>query len=178
MRLNHPCPDLVAQSHKRRFSLRGALKGRWGVVMFHPAAFTPVCSTEVTRMTELMMDSVTGLQAFSVVPDKLSVTPKWVAELSARAPMGIRHDCISDQTHEIAHAFGFTDQEIDEKLVRGYFIFDPTGRLRSCTVLPREVGFSSDELVRVVTALQLVDTSDRLAPVDWRPGLRLLSSVS
>ena len=178
MHLNHPCPDLVAQSHKRRFSLRGALKGRWSVVMFHPAAFTRVCSTEITRLSELMMDSTTGLRVLSVVPDKLSVTQKWVAELNARTPMGVKHDCISDQTHEIAHAFGYSEEEIADQRMRGYFIFDPQVVLRSFTVLPREVGFSSDELLRVVTALQLVDARDQLAPVDWRPGLRLLSTAS
>lgn len=174
MKLYSICPDLVVTSDKRRFRLHGAMRGAWSVVMFHPEAFTPVCSTEIVRLSELRADSGIGLRVFSVVPDKLSRTQSWIAQLNAQTKTGVHHDCIADRDGEMRQAFGFSKEAVAEATLRGYYIFDPELRLRSFTVLPKQIGFSSDEVLRVVTALCLSDSSGDLAPVDWQPGLKML----
>lgn len=174
MRLYSDCPDLIVQSHKRRFALRAAIEGAWTLVMFHPAAYTPVCSTEVVRLSQLRAECPFPLKAISIIPDKLSVAQNWIAQLNARTRTGVQHDCVSDREFVLSRAFGFDEGHLETENLRGYFIFDPRARLRSFSILPKEVGFSSFEIIRVISALVATDSSDGLAPVDWTPGDQLL----
>lgn len=142
--------------------------------MFHAEAYTPVCSTEIIRLSELRKDSGTDLRVLSVIPDKLNRTQNWIAGLNAKSTESVLHDCIADRDGEMALAFGLDKDEMAKGTQRGYFVFDPKLRLRSYTMLPRLVGFSCDELLRVITAICLTDVSGDGAPVDWVPGVKLL----
>jgi len=177
MRLGDHMPNLTVTSQNGQFSLSEASFSSWSVVMFHPCAFTSVCSTEMRSIAQLQAEERMPLiRFFSVMPNGADRIAAWVKELTADSLFPVLHDCISDPTGELTRAFGLPVAKEDEIGPRGYFIFDPAGVLTSYQILPTVVGFSSTELLRLVSALQLVRHGEMYAPADWQPGRELLSA--
>jgi peroxiredoxin (alkyl hydroperoxide reductase subunit C) len=117
-----------------------------------------------------------SIRFFSVMPNGADRIAAWVKELTADSLFPVLHDCISDPAGELTRAFDLPVAEEDAIGPRGYFIFGPAGVLKSYQILPTVVGFSSTELLRLVSALQLVRHGEMYAPADWQPGRELLSA--
>jgi alkyl hydroperoxide reductase subunit AhpC len=58
------------------------------------------------------------------------------------------------------------------------FIVDPDDKLRLMLTYPKSVGRNFDEIVRVIDALQATDKDPIATPADWRPGDRVIVSLS
>ena len=176
MRLGDHMPNLTVTSQNGQFSLSEAAFSSWSVVMFHPCAFTSVCSTEMRSIAQLQAEErMPSIRFFSVMPNGADRIAALVKELTADSLFPVLHDCISDPAGELTRAFGLPVAKEDEIGPRGYFIFGPAGVLKSYQILPTVVGFSSTELLRLVSALQLVRHGEMYAPADWQPGHELLS---
>ena len=52
--------------------------------------------------------------------------------------------------------------------LRGTFIVDPKGQIRSATVNDDGVGRSSDEIIRTLKALQFFDKNGKVCPFNWK----------
>ena len=77
---------------------------------------------------------------------------------------------MADPSLRISSSYGVLDKENGQAL-RGTFIIDDEGNLRSLSINPPQVGRSVDEIVRTLQALQ----SGKLCPAGWRPGRKTLS---
>ena len=177
MRLQTKCPALDVQAQCGQFNLAERIAGSWSVIMFHPAAFTPVCSSEIVKLAMLMDDRRSDWQGLSVVPDPVETARDWMVQVSADSGVPVDHPCIADPDFALTLAFGFDADGLTREGPRGCFIFDPDARLSAFAVLPREVGFSSTELVRVINALQRTRAGAGLTPADWEPGDPLISGT-
>ncbi len=56
------------------------------------------------------------------------------------------------------------------KSVRGVFIIDPNNIIQALYFYPMNVGRSTDELIRMVTALKTTAADNVMTPVNWRAG--------
>jgi len=54
--------------------------------------------------------------------------------------------------------------------VRGVFIIDPDNIIQAIYFYPMSVGRNTDELVRVVTALEKTKSDQVLTPANWKAG--------
>ena len=144
-------------------------KGKWMVVFFYPLDFTFVCPTEIQELGNRYQDfkdldcEVIGVStdshfshlAWRKTEDKLKSLP---------------YPLLSDFTRQTSRAFEILKEETGYAL-RGLYIIDPDGVLQYSVVHPEAVGRSSDEVLRVLEALQ----TGELCPCNWKKGDATLS---
>ncbi len=59
---------------------------------------------------------------------------------------------------------------IAPETVRGVFIIDPDNIIKAIYFYPMNIGRSTEELVRTITALQVAAKNNVLTPADWKAG--------
>ncbi|MGE0199480.1 MAG: peroxiredoxin [Candidatus Melainabacteria bacterium] len=165
-------PDFTAQSY-----FKGEIKnislsdyrGKWVVLFFYPLDFTFVCPTEIQGFSE-RIEEFKGLKAeiLGVSVDSVYSHKAW----SEGALGQMNYPLVSDINHRISRDYGVLIEEKGISL-RGLFIIDPEGNLRSYVVNDLSVGRNVDEVYRVVQAFQ----TGELCPVGWKPGQKTLGKA-
>lgn len=170
--IGKPAPDFTAEAYAdgeiKNISLSD-YKGKWVVLFFYPLDFTFVCPTEIQ-----------GFDAAKAEFDKLntqiigaSVDSAHSHKAWSESSLGkMNYPIISDITHRVSRDYGVLLEDKGISL-RGVFIIDPEGNLKSYSVNDLSVGRNVDEIVRLVQAFQSGD----LCPVGWKPGEKTLGKA-
>lgn len=176
LRLGDEAPDFTARSTQGEVSL-SQFRGRWLILVSHPADFTPVCTSEfvaLARARDRFEAAGCDLMALSV--DSLFSHFAWIRAIRDRFDVTIDFPVIEDPTLEIARAYGMIAADAsDASAVRTTYFLDPNGIVRASTCYPVTVGRSVDEMLRLLSALQRVQDGTVLAPEGWQAGDELLS---
>jgi peroxiredoxin len=144
-------------------------KGKWLVLFFYPADFTFVCPTELEELAGLYEDfKKEGAEVLSFSTDTAFVHKAWQDNSPAIAkvkfPMG------ADPTGEISKMLGVYIPE-EGLALRGSFILNPEGEIKSMEVNDNSIGRSAKELLRKLRAAKFVAENDGLVcPASWEPG--------
>jgi peroxiredoxin (alkyl hydroperoxide reductase subunit C) len=175
LRIGEFAPNFSARSTQGPLELAD-YRGRWVILVSHPADFTPVCTSEFVALAETLprLEAMNcALLAVSV--DSLYSHLAWLRLIHDRFGARITFPVIEDPTLEIARAYGMIGPDcVDAASVRFTFFLDPEGILRASTCYPAEVGRSIPEIVRVLAALQRTAEEAVLTPANWCPGDDLL----
>ncbi|WP_340587316.1 peroxiredoxin [Erythrobacter alti] len=175
LRIGDTPPDFEARSTVGpvRFS---SYRGRWLILLSHPADFTPVCTTEFVELARQEPEFAKrdcALMALSV--DSLFSHYAWLRLIKSRFDVEVRFPIIEDPTLVIGRAFGMVaPKDNDSATVRTTFFIDPAGTVRATTCYPSNVGRSIPEMLRMLDALQAIDEKGGLAPANWTPGSPLM----
>jgi peroxiredoxin 2/4 len=152
-------------------------RGRWLVLFSHPADFTPVCTSEFVALAkaaprfEAMNCALLGLSV-----DSLYAHIAWVKAIQQVFGVDVPFPIIEDPGLIIGKAFGMIDESAsDTATIRGTYFIDPGGILRAFTSYPHNVGRSVEEMLRMVSALQIAARGDVLTPEGWQPGQPLIA---
>ncbi|MGF6859487.1 alkyl hydroperoxide reductase subunit AhpC [Rhodobacteraceae bacterium MBR-64] len=169
-------PDFTAQSSIGTIDFHQWAEGHWVYLFSHPAAFTPVCSTELadvaSRKEELAARNV---RAITLSRDRLEDQAIWTEDLAELFGHPIDFPLISDPEGVIAGVCGMVHPHEDALLtVRKAFIIDPALRIRMIIEYPMSIGRDIEEVLRVIDALQATDAENLAAPAGWMPGDPLL----
>ncbi len=180
VKVGHPVPDFefeVFQDDKVKKMRFSDFKDKWLIVVFYPADFTFVCPTELEELAahypkfkELEADIV------SVSADTVFVHKAW--HDTSPAIKKIDYPMAADPAGRLSRAFGTyiepsdLDHTEDEGLaLRGTFIIDPDGVLRTSEIHDNAIGRSAKELMRKLQAAQFVRThGGQVCPAEWNPG--------
>lgn len=145
------------------------LKGKWVVVMFYPADFTFVCPTELEDMAALYPKfQEAGAEVISVSTDTAFVHKAWHDTSDAIGKVDYLMG--ADPTGEVSQLF---DVYIDNEglALRGTFIIDPNGVLKTAEVHDLGIGRSAAETLRKLEAAKFVhENGDQVCPANWTPG--------
>jgi len=152
-------------------------RGKWVVVMFYPADFTFVCPTELEDMAKLYPKiKEMGAEVISFSTDTVFTHKAWhdtsPAIKQIQFPMG------ADPSGKISSAFGVLIEDGEATMIedeglsmRGTFLIDPAGILRTMEVHHNSVGRSAKETFRKLQAAQFVEKNgDKVCPASWEPG--------
>jgi peroxiredoxin (alkyl hydroperoxide reductase subunit C) len=149
-------------------------KGKWVVLIFYPADFTFVCPTEL-KEAALLYDKfqAAGAEIISVSTDTAFVHKAWHDESEAIKvvdyPMG------ADPTGNICKQFGVYIDDAGLAL-RGTFIIDPDGVLKTLEMHDLGIGRSAIEALRKLEAAKFVrEFGDQVCPAGWTPGADTLT---
>ena len=78
---------------------------------------------------------------------------------------------IDDMKMDVARKYGMIHPHAsDTRAVRAVFIIDTTGIIRAILYYPLTTGRNFDEILRILTALQVTDAFGVSTPADWMPG--------
>lgn len=145
--------------------------GKWKVVFFWPKDFTFVCPTEIAsfgRLNEEFADR--DAVVYGVSTDNEFVHLAWRQDHEDLRDLPF--PMLSDLKRELSSALGILDKN-EGVCLRATFIVDPDGIIRFVAVNDLNVGRNTQEVLRVLDALQ----TDELCPCNWQKGEEVLKAA-
>ena len=148
-------------------------KGKWVVLIFYPADFTFVCPTELEDAQNYYTEvKKLGGEIMSISTDTAFVHKAW--HDNSPAISKIEYPMLADPTGNISRMFG-TYIENDGLSLRGTFIIDPDGILKTVEIHDNNIGRSAKEMLRKLEAAKFVKEHDgNVCPASWEPGTETL----
>lgn len=143
------------------------------MLFFYPADFTFVCPTELEALADNYEEfKKLGAEVLSVSTDTVFVHKAWHDH--SEAVKKIKFPMVADPTGNISRAYG-TYIPKEGLSLRGTFLIDPDGVLKTIEIHDNGIGRSSVELLRRLKAAQFVrKNGDQVCPMNWEPGKKTL----
>ena len=144
-------------------------KGKWYVLFFYPANFTFVCPTELEELAEMYEKfQAIGCEVLSVSTDTAYAHKAW--QDVSPAIKKVKYPMLSDANHKLSTYCNVLIAE-EGMALRGTFIVDPDGIVKSIEVNDNSIGRSAKELLRKIKAGQFVrEHGDQVCPASWEEG--------
>ncbi|MEI6533689.1 MAG: redoxin domain-containing protein [Candidatus Roizmanbacteria bacterium] len=148
-------------------------KGKWLVLLFYPADFTFVCPTELGDASNKYEEfKKEGAEIISFSTDTMYTHKAW--HDSSPIIKTIEYPMGADPTGSISKAFG-TYIEDEGLSLRGTFIINPEGVLKSASIHDNSIGRNIDEILRQLQASIYVSKHNgEVCPASWKPGAKTL----
>jgi len=152
-------------------------KGKWLVLFFYPFDFTFVCPTEIVAFSNRIDEfKAAGAEVVAVSTDSQFTHLAWIR--TAREDGGVGRlalPLVADVSKDISRAYGVLVEDPKDPLygaaLRGLFLVDPQGKVRSLQVNDEAVGRNVDETLRTLQAFQYADShAGEGCPANWTPG--------
>lgn len=176
--INSPAPDFKANSTHGEITLsQYTSKGKWVVLFSHPYDFTPVCSTEFLGFARRAGEfAKRNVQLIGLSVDSVFSHIAWTRSLEQMSGTKIEFPVVADLDTKVARAYGMIHAGAsDMATVRCVFVIDPKQTIRAAVYYPMQCGRNIDEILRLVDALQTVDShADTATPEGWRPGDKVI----
>lgn len=146
---------------------------KWLIFFFYPADFTFICPTELEEMAKHYAEfQKEGAEVFSVSTDTVFVHKAWHDH--SEAIKKVEFPMVADPTGKLARLFGtYISAGGDAGLsLRGSFIVDPDGALKTIEIHDNSIGRSAKELLRKLKAAKFVRDNGgiQVCPASWEPG--------
>ena len=171
-----PAPNFTAEAFHdedvKKISLKD-YRGKWVILFFYPADFTFICPTELKALAKKYEEiKELGAEVLSVSTDTAFVHKAW--HDNSESIKQIKFPMIADPTGKICKDYGTYINEEGLSL-RGTFIIDPEGILRTSEIHDNSVGRNIEELIRKLQAAKFVNEhGEQVCPVNWEPGKETL----
>jgi len=179
--IGEEAPHFTAESTSGLVNFPGDYGHKWKILFSHPQDFTPVCSSEIIELAYLKKDfDELGVKLAVVSVDELAMHEQWKKAMESlnidnRGQVKIDFPIIDDANRVIAREYGMLHPKTgSNRAVRGVFIIDPDDIIQAIYFYPANVGRSTDEIIRTVTALQATRHQLAATPVNWRSGQDLM----
>jgi len=171
-------PDFDVDSTEGRLNFHQWLGNSWAILFSHPADYTPVCTTELGRVAQLMPEFTRrGVKLIALSCDGVDAHHGWIKDIQAynRLKGNFPYPIISDKERSLAIQLGMVDPK--EKgsdgmplTCRAVFIIGPNKTLKLSMLYPATTGRNFDEILRVVDSLKLTEEKKVATPADWKNG--------
>ncbi len=171
LQINYPAPGFEMEGYlkgqMKKYNLKD-YKGKWVVLFFYPLDFTFVCPTELVELSKRHKEfEDLNAQVLGVSVDSVYSHEAW-----SKGDLGdLNYPLLSDMTKDVSCDYNVLNE--DGISLRGAFIIDPDGVLKSYTVNDVNIGRNVDELLRLIKAFQTGD----LCPVNWSEGKKTLGKA-
>jgi peroxiredoxin 2/4 len=179
--IGETAPSFTAESTRGKITFPDDFYGKWKILFSHPAAFTPVCTTELIELAEMQPElEKLDTKVAVISTDGLNSHLAWVKSMESirykdKDPVKINYPLISDNGLEISKKYGMIHSySSTTRDVRGVFIIDPNDKIRAIFFYPMNVGRNMDEIKRTLIALQTAEGKNILTPANWIPGSDVL----
>ncbi|MBU1092528.1 peroxiredoxin [Patescibacteria group bacterium] len=164
LQVGDKAPDFLLKGYLKNrikdYSLK-EFKNKWLVLFFYPADFTFVCPTEITSLNTRIEDfKKVNTVILGISVDGVYAHQKWAEELG-----GLDFTLLSDFHKRTSRDYNVLVED-EGAALRGTFVVDPEGIIRYMSVSDNDIGRSTDELWRVINALQ----TGKMCPANWKPG--------
>lgn len=172
IKLGDTAPDFTAESSLGTLNFYDYLGDSWGILFSHPADYTPVCTTELGRTSQLKPEfdkRNTKVLALSV--DGIDNHKGWISDINETQNTEVDFPIIADEDKKVSALYDFIHPNASATLtVRSLLIIDPAKKVRLIITYPASTGRNFTEILRVLDSLQLVDGYGVATPVDWKDG--------
>lgn len=174
-RLGQPAPAFQAETTHGTIRLAD-FTGSWLILFSHPADFTPVCTTELVAFAQIAPElRKRNVELLGLSIDSTYSHIAWVRAIEQQFKTTIPFPIIADLNKEIATLYGMImPGESKTETSRCVFVIDPNGILRAMIYYPLTTGRNTDEILRLIDALQTTDKHGVATPANWRSGDKVI----
>ena len=169
-------PDFTTQAVSKtgeiiEFNLHNAIKNKYAIVFFYPLDFTFVCPSELIALDHRMDE----FKNRNVEVVTVSIDSHFTHNAYRNTPVNqggighVQYTLAADVKHSICQAYGVEHPAAGVAL-RGAFIIDNKGLVRSQVVNDLPIGRNIDELIRTIDAVQFVEHHGEVCPAGWQKG--------
>jgi peroxiredoxin (alkyl hydroperoxide reductase subunit C) len=154
-----------------KYHFKEETKGKYALIFFYPLDFTFVCPSELIALDHAMAEfKARGVEVIAVSIDSQFTHNAWRNTPVDKGGIGqVQYTMVADVAHNIARAYGVEHPEAGVAL-RGAFIIDKEGVVRSQIVNDLPLGRSMPEILRIIDALQFTDVHGEVCPANWKKG--------
>ena len=172
IRLGDEAPDFTAETTTGPIEFHNWLGAGWGVLMSHPADYTPVCTTELGRVANLKSEfDKRGVKVLAVSVDPVDSHEGWIKDINETQNANVQFPLIADPDRKVASLYDMIHPNADNTLtVRTVFVIGPDKKVKLSITYPASTGRNFDEILRVIDSLQLTANYQVATPVDWKHG--------
>lgn len=169
-------PNFSIETTKGEIDFHQWSEGSWVFFFSHPADFTPVCTTEMGRTSQLATDfSNRNVKPLGLSTDTVAEHLNWISDVNDTQNTDLQFPIVADADLKVSRLYDMIHpDESATEAVRSVFIIDPNHKIRLTMTYPMSVGRNFDEILRVIDSLQLGDREKIATPADWRPGDRVI----
>lgn len=153
------------------FNLQKTIKDKYGLIFFYPLDFTFVCPSELIALDHAIDQfKERDVEVIGVSIDSQFTHNAWRNTPIANGGIGkVRYTLAADMTHAICRSYGVEHPEAGVAL-RGAFLIDRKGVVRSQIVNDLPLGRNMEEIIRLVDALQFHEEHGEVCPANWSKG--------
>ncbi len=176
--IGEKAPSFVSESTQGTIHFPDDYRGKWVIFFSHPADFTPVCTTEFmafASMADEFKKLDTELLGLSI--DSTFSHIAWLRTIQERIEykgmknVNVAFPVISDLTMEVSKRFGMLQPSASTtQAVRAVFLVDPSATVRAILYYPLSNGRNTEEIKRLLVAMQASDEYKIATPANWQPG--------
>jgi thioredoxin-dependent peroxiredoxin len=180
LRLGDTAPDFKAVTTLGEIDFHEFLGNSWGVLLSHPADFTPVCTTELGRTAQLSEDfKKRNAKVLVVSVDSVEDHAGWVKDINEVSNSVVDFPLIADKSRTVSELYDMIHPNASATAtVRSVFIISPDKKIRLILTYPPSIGRNFQEILRALDALQLSDAYSVSTPVDWNKGDEVIVSTA
>ncbi len=147
-----------------------ALKGKYVVLFFYPLDFTFVCPSEILAFNKKVAEfKAKNCELIGVSVDSRFTHLAWKNTAVENGGIGnIQYPLVEDLNKEIAKSYGILLG--GSVALRGLFLIDTKGVVRHAVINDLPLGRNVEEALRMVDALDFVETHGEVCPANWKKG--------
>ncbi len=172
LQLGDIAPNFQAETTIGQIDFHKYLGDNWGLLLSHPADYTPVCTTEIGRTSQLQEEfNKRNVKTLVVSVDGVEDHHGWSKDINEIHNTAIDFPLIADKDRLVSTLYNMIHPNASGTLtVRSVFVIDPGKKVRLMLTYPASTGRNFNEILRVIDSLQLVDNYKVATPADWNPG--------
>lgn len=176
IRIGDIAPDFSVDTTTGPIQFHEWMAGSWVFFFSHPADYTPVCTTEMGRTSQLIKEfEKRNCKPLGLSTDTVEEHLNWIDDVNDTQNTVLTFPIVADPDLAIAKLYEMIHpSESETAAVRSVFIIDPDKKVRLTMTYPMSVGRNFDEILRAIDALQISDAKRVALPADWRPGDKVI----
>lgn len=175
--VGHKAPDFCSAAVLgsgeivQEFRLSQANKDKHVILFFYPLDFTFVCPSELIALNNRLTEfKKRGVEVIGISIDSQFTHHAWRNTPVEKGGIGpVQFTLVADINHSICQSYGI-EHPVAGVALRGTFLLDKQGVVRSQIVNDLPLGRNVDELLRLVDALQFHEENGEVCPAGWNKG--------
>lgn len=154
-----------------QFNLHKEIENKYAIIFFYPLDFTFVCPSELIALNNRMDEfKARNTLVLGVSIDSQFTHNAWRKTPVANGGIGeVHYPLVADVNHHICQAYG-VEHPTAHVALRGAFVIDKKGIIRSQIVNDLPLGRNIDELIRLIDALEFHEKHGEVCPAGWTKG--------
>ncbi len=172
IQLGDIAPNFTVETTNGTIDFHNWLGESWGILFSHPADFTPVCTTELGRVS-LLKDEFEkrNVKTIALSVDSLDSHFEWIKDINETQNTTVDFPIIADPEFKVANLYGMIHPNASDKFtVRSVFIIGADKKVKLTLTYPASTGRNFQEIIRVIDSLQLTANYSIATPADWKNG--------
>lgn len=151
-------------------------KGKYLVLFFYPLDFTFVCPTELHAFQDILPElKKRGVELLGCSVDSQYTHLAWLNTPKSQGGIqGIEYGLLADIGGKVASSYEVLNE--DNVAYRGLFLIDKNGIVKHQLINDLPLGRSTDEVIRMVDALQHFEKNGEVCPANWQQGKQAMQA--